>query len=100
VKLHVRRNQGAPVSGEAKNFIEIENLHFAYGSNQVLKGVQFSVPRGKVVGILGVSGAGKSTILKLIGGQLRPDQGRCASMARWCTSWTTMASTRCAGAWA
>ncbi len=63
------------MSGEAKNFIEIENLHFAYGSNQVLKGVQFFVPRGKVVGILGVSGAGKSTILKLIGGQLRPDRG-------------------------
>jgi phospholipid/cholesterol/gamma-HCH transport system ATP-binding protein len=60
---------------KSDNFIEIENLHFAYGGNQVLKGVHFAVPRGKVVGILGVSGAGKSTILKLIGGQLRPDRG-------------------------
>jgi phospholipid/cholesterol/gamma-HCH transport system ATP-binding protein len=42
----------------------------------VLQGVQLAVPRGKVVGILGVSGAGKSTILKLIGGQLRPGPGR------------------------
>jgi len=65
-----------PVSGTSSNFIEIENLHFAYGANQVLKGVDFVIPRGKVVGILGVSGAGKSTILKLIGGQLRPARGR------------------------
>ena len=58
------------------NLIEIEDLYFAYGGNQVLKGIQLAVPRGKVVGILGVSGAGKSTILKLIGGQLRPDRGQ------------------------
>ena len=58
------------------NLIEIEDLYFAYGGNQVLKGIQLAVPRGKVVGILGVSGAGKSTILKLIGGQLHPDRGQ------------------------
>ncbi len=63
------------MGAKSDNFIEIENLHFAYGTNQVLKGVHFAVPRGKVVGILGVSGAGKSTILKLIGGQLRPNRG-------------------------
>ena len=63
------------MGAKSDNFIEIENLHFAYGANQVLKGVHFAAPRGKVVGILGVSGAGKSTILKLIGGQLRPDRG-------------------------
>lgn len=59
-----------------ENLIEIEDLHFAYGANQVLRGLRLAVPRGKVVGILGVSGAGKSTILKLIGGQLRPQRGR------------------------
>ena len=63
------------MTGNANNFVEIENLHFAYGDNQVLKGVDLAIPRGKVVGILGVSGAGKSTILKLIGGQRRPDRG-------------------------
>ncbi|MEW6515097.1 MAG: ABC transporter ATP-binding protein [Pseudomonadota bacterium] len=57
------------------NLIEIEALHFAYGTNRVLRGMQLAVPRGKVVGILGVSGAGKSTILRLIGGQLRPQRG-------------------------
>ena len=63
------------MTGTPTNFIEIDNLHLAYGANQVLKGVNFAIPRGKVVGILGVSGAGKSTILKLIGGQLRPNRG-------------------------
>jgi phospholipid/cholesterol/gamma-HCH transport system ATP-binding protein len=57
------------------NLIEIEGLHFAYGANRVLRGIELKVPRGKVVGILGVSGAGKSTILRLIGGQLRPQRG-------------------------
>jgi len=55
--------------------IQIENLSFAYGDNQVLDSLNLVVPRGKLVGILGVSGAGKSTILKLIGGQLRPARG-------------------------
>lgn len=63
------------MSAGSANIIEIEDLHFAYGANQVLKGIDLAIPRGKVVGILGVSGAGKSTILKLIGGQLRPDRG-------------------------
>lgn len=62
--------------GTSANLIEIEDLHFSYGANEVLKGVNMVIPRGKVVGILGVSGAGKSTILKLIGGQRRPASGQ------------------------
>jgi phospholipid/cholesterol/gamma-HCH transport system ATP-binding protein len=63
------------MDSDTANLIEIEDLHFAFGANQVLKGIRLDVPRGKVVGILGVSGSGKSTILRLIGGQLRPDRG-------------------------
>jgi phospholipid/cholesterol/gamma-HCH transport system ATP-binding protein len=58
-----------------ENIIEIEDLHFAYGDNQVLKGLSLRVPRGKVVAILGVSGSGKSTLLKLLGGQIKPQRG-------------------------
>ncbi len=57
------------------NLIEIENLCFGFGDNRILDGLNLTIPRGKVVGILGVSGAGKSTILKMIGGQLRPERG-------------------------
>ncbi|HWD22777.1 MAG TPA: ABC transporter ATP-binding protein [Burkholderiales bacterium] len=60
----------------AENLVEIENLHFAYGDLQILRGLSLAIPRGQVVGILGGSGCGKSTLLKLIGGQLRPSRGR------------------------
>jgi len=59
----------------AENVVEIRDLHFAYGANQVLRGLSLTVPRGKLVGILGTSGCGKSTLLKLIGGQLRAQRG-------------------------
>lgn len=59
----------------SETLVEISDLHFAYGNRQVLKGVNLAIPRGKVVGILGVSGCGKTTLLRLIGGQLRPGRG-------------------------
>jgi phospholipid/cholesterol/gamma-HCH transport system ATP-binding protein len=58
-----------------KNVVEIRGLHFAFNERPVLKGLTLDVPRGKVVGILGVSGCGKTTLLRLIGGQLRPAAG-------------------------
>jgi len=60
----------------SKNSININNLSFSYGENQVLKDINLAVPRGSVVAILGTSGCGKSTLLRLIGGQLKPDAGR------------------------
>ena len=60
---------------DSNNLIEINNLSFSYGTNAVLKDVNLSVPRGRVVAILGTSGCGKSTLLRLIGGQLAPDSG-------------------------
>ncbi|MHB1401475.1 MAG: ABC transporter ATP-binding protein [Thiobacillus sp.] len=60
----------------AGNLVEISDLHFAFENNQVLKGINLAIPRGKVVGILGVSGCGKTTLLRHIGGQLRPSRGQ------------------------
>jgi phospholipid/cholesterol/gamma-HCH transport system ATP-binding protein len=59
----------------ADNLIEVSDLHFAFDANQVLKGVNLVIPRGKIVGILGVSGCGKTTLLRHFGGQLRPSRG-------------------------
>ncbi|MEZ5616150.1 MAG: ABC transporter ATP-binding protein [Rhodocyclaceae bacterium] len=55
--------------------IEISNLKFSYNSLDVLKGLDLAVPRGRIVAILGASGCGKTTLLRLIGGQLRPAAG-------------------------
>jgi phospholipid/cholesterol/gamma-HCH transport system ATP-binding protein len=60
----------------ADNIVEIEDLHFAYNRHEIFKWLSLNIPRGKVVSILGASGCGKTTLLKLIGGQLRPSRGR------------------------
>jgi phospholipid/cholesterol/gamma-HCH transport system ATP-binding protein len=59
----------------SSNLIEIRDLHFSYGTRQILKGINLDIPAGQVVAILGASGVGKTTLLRLIGGQLRPDRG-------------------------
>ncbi|TJZ61329.1 ATP-binding cassette domain-containing protein [Sphingobacterium olei] len=56
--------------------IEIQNIHKAFGDNQVLKGIDAVYEPGKVSMIIGGSGSGKSTLLKCIVGLHQPDQGR------------------------
>jgi len=58
------------------NVVEIEDLSFGYAEGrQVLSGINLTIPRGKVVAIMGQSGCGKTTLLRMIGGALRPSQG-------------------------
>src|SRR3990172_5968365 len=59
----------------AENIVEISKLRFGYADRELLKGISLTIPRGKVVGIMGASGCGKSTLLRLIGGQLVPAEG-------------------------
>lgn len=55
--------------------LEARNIHKAYGSVEVLKGVDFSVQEGEIVSIVGSSGAGKSSLLHILGTLDQPDQG-------------------------
>ncbi|MES2297528.1 MAG: ABC transporter ATP-binding protein [Pseudomonadota bacterium] len=57
------------------NLVEIRDLHFAYGERSILSDLRMDFPRGKVVAVMGGSGCGKTTVLRLIGGQIRPQQG-------------------------
>ena len=57
--------------------IEIEDLRFSYGRNEVLRGVSLQVPRGSIFGFLGRNAAGKTTTIKILLGLLRPDAGTC-----------------------
>jgi phospholipid/cholesterol/gamma-HCH transport system ATP-binding protein len=57
------------------NLVEITDLHFAYGKREILKGINLCIPRGKIVAILGVSGCGKTTLLRHLGAQLKPSRG-------------------------
>jgi phospholipid/cholesterol/gamma-HCH transport system ATP-binding protein len=60
----------------ADNLIEIENLRFARGDRVIFDGLDLTVPRGRITALMGPSGTGKTTLLRIIGGQLRPDAGR------------------------
>ncbi|MHB9116944.1 MAG: ABC transporter ATP-binding protein [Burkholderiales bacterium] len=59
----------------ADNLVEIRDLNFAYNKRPILKGVNMTIPRGKVVSIMGLSGCGKTTTLRLIGGALKRTAG-------------------------
>jgi len=60
-----------------ENAVELAGVTYGYDPRRpVLRGIDMTIPRGKVVAIMGGSGCGKTTILRLIGGQLHPQAGR------------------------
>ncbi len=88
-QLQLRRNlnstrQGLhfilmPESSKQQNpspLVEVCNLGFSRGSRVIYEQISLTIPRGKVTAIMGPSGIGKTTLLKLIGGQLTPDHGQ------------------------
>ena len=62
--------------------VETESLGRKFGAFEAVKGVDLRVPVGTVFGLLGVNGAGKSTIIKMIVGHLRPTSGRIRVLGR------------------
>ena len=62
-------------SFSATSLVELHHLTFGYGERVILDDISLSVPRGKVTALMGASGGGKTTILRLIGGQNRAQSG-------------------------
>ncbi len=58
------------------SLVALRELSFGYGERRILDGVTLTVPRGKVTALMGASGGGKTTVLRLIGGQIRPQHGQ------------------------
>jgi phospholipid/cholesterol/gamma-HCH transport system ATP-binding protein len=56
--------------------IEVKNLHFKLGRRVIFDGVDLGIPRGRITAILGPSGTGKTTLLRLISGQWQQDAGQ------------------------
>ena len=63
------------MSTQKSAFIEVQNLSFKRGQRTIYDGVNLSILRGKITAIMGPSGTGKTTLLRLIAGQLKPDAG-------------------------
>lgn len=55
--------------------VRVRGLHFGHPARKIYDGIDVDIPRGKVTAIMGPSGTGKTTLLRIIGGQWRPQQG-------------------------
>jgi phospholipid/cholesterol/gamma-HCH transport system ATP-binding protein len=60
---------------QSTDLVVCRNLSFGYGERVVLDDISLTIPRGKVTALMGASGGGKTTMLRLIGGQVRAQQG-------------------------
>jgi phospholipid/cholesterol/gamma-HCH transport system ATP-binding protein len=60
---------------DATPLVELRDIRFGYGERVILDGISLTVPRGKVTALMGASGGGKTTVLRLIGGQYKAQSG-------------------------
>ena len=68
---------GTESAAPSTALVALRHVHFGYdGGRKILDDVSLEVPRGKVTAIMGASGGGKTTVLRLIGGQQRAQQGQ------------------------
>ncbi|MEE8388158.1 MAG: ATP-binding cassette domain-containing protein [Acidiferrobacterales bacterium] len=64
-----------PLETSSNAVVEIRDVSFSYGDRLIIDHLSLTIPRGKVVAIMGGSGCGKTTLLNLIGGRIKPDSG-------------------------
>lgn len=61
------------------NLVEIVNLTKKYGANVAVNNLTVSLPKGKIIGLLGPNGSGKTTLIKMLNGLLTPTEGTIVS---------------------
>ena len=68
--------QAAPTPAASGNLVEIQDVHYSVGGRSIFAGLTLSIPRGRITAIMGPSGTGKTTLMRLITGQIKPDKGQ------------------------
>ena len=70
--------RGTPTGGSSPvdNLVEIADVHYSVGGRSIFSGLTMAIPRGRITAIMGPSGTGKTTLLRLMTGQIRPDSGQ------------------------
>jgi len=67
-------SQSTPPS-DPNALVQLRDIRFGYGERVILDGISLTVPRGKVTALMGASGGGKTTVMRLIGGQYKAQSG-------------------------
>lgn len=73
--VYIRHSVRPVGSNDNEPLVTLRDVRFAYADREILRGINLVIPRGKVVAIMGGSGCGKTTLLRMIGGQLRASSG-------------------------
>lgn len=68
-------NNTSPLNANPDALVELRDIRFGYGERVILDGITLTIPRGKVTALMGASGGGKTTVLRLIAGQYRAQSG-------------------------
>src|SRR3954469_8683453 len=66
----------APPAASAKPMVEIRDVHYSIGNRKIFSGLNLTIPPGRITAIMGPSGTGKTTLLRLMTGQVRPESGQ------------------------
>ncbi|MFM7669271.1 MAG: ABC transporter ATP-binding protein [Betaproteobacteria bacterium] len=76
MRVHVLQCKSfSPLPAHVSHFVDIRDLHFGYNERAILSGLTMQFERGKVIAVMGGSGSGKTTVLRLIGGQITAQSG-------------------------
>jgi phospholipid/cholesterol/gamma-HCH transport system ATP-binding protein len=62
--------------GDVDNVVEIRDVHYSVGGRAIFSGLNLTIPRGRITAVMGPSGTGKTTLLRLMTGQIMPTRGQ------------------------